>query len=568
MTLGWMIVFAVVAPPAVVLEGSAFSGGAASLYGSHQYGCDGVGYVYSAATAPHDVMSVTFDLPELRDDDMLYLAAMDDDAASRCAIEITLNGVTLHRGASNFPDGRWMVRRMRLPSGTLRSTANELIIRCLEEEGVVGMPPWFMVAYAAIADGGWEAPDLADTQSLHIELPRELAPLPTPLRPGDSPGFPLRGTKGWRWTTEQYLAEIPILAAYGGNYLMNCYTSVFSHFPEFHNEWWRPLGAERKAGLIRVIESCRRHGITFCLALHPQFASPRPLDPESDADFHLMWQHYAWAQRQGVRWFNLSLDDVTWGDAGPAVGGRRHGELATRLLLRLRERDAEAQLSFVPVAYWGDGTSPDHRAYLEALGEALHPDVYLFWTGDGVVISRITRRAAESYRAVVKHRLLLWDNYPVNDAWHALHLGPVIGRAPDLCEVVDGYMSNPMCEESEANRIPLLTCLDYAYNPSDYDPDRSIGQAIAHLASSPVERHVLAQFAETYPGMLLTGGGTGTNSLRDRFSRATSPAEAADILRRARGLLRAMRRELPNQYVPARRVLEADVAWMEEGLTP
>ena len=276
MTLGWMIVFAVVAPPAVVLEGSAFSGGAASLYGSHQYGCDGVDYVYSAATAPHDVMSATFDLPELRDDDMLYLAAMDDDAASRCAIEITLNGVTLHRGASNFPDGRWMVRRMRLPSGTLRSTANELIIRCLEEEGVVGMPPWFMVAYAAIADGGWEAPDLADTQSLHIELPRELAPLPTPLRPGDSPGFPLRGTKGWRWTTEQYLAEIPILATYGGNYLMNAALRV-QPLPRVHNEWWRPLGAGA-GGLIRVIELPSSHHL---LLRCPQFASPRPLAPRA-----------------------------------------------------------------------------------------------------------------------------------------------------------------------------------------------------------------------------------------------------------------------------------------------
>ena len=73
-----------------------------------------------------------------------------------------------------------------------------------------------------------------------------------------------------------------------------------------------------------------------------------------------------------------------------------------------------------------------------ALGEALHPDVYLFWTGDGVVISRITRRAAESYRAVVKHRLLLWDKYPVNDAWHAPHRTRH-RPCPRPLRVVDGY---------------------------------------------------------------------------------------------------------------------------------
>ena len=193
-----------------------------------------------------------------------------------------------------------MVRR----SGSLRharSTANELIIRCLEE-GVVDAP-WFasLRSHRRRRLGGAGS----RRRRASISTSEGTGPLPTPLRPGDSPGFPLRGTKGWRWTTEQYLAEIPILATYGGNYLMNCYTSVFSHFPEFHNEWWRPLGAERKAGLIRVIESCRRHGITFCFALHPQFASPRPLAPRATLT-SISCGNTAWAQRQGVRWFNLS----------------------------------------------------------------------------------------------------------------------------------------------------------------------------------------------------------------------------------------------------------------------
>jgi hyaluronoglucosaminidase len=422
-----------------------------------------------------------------------------------------------------------------------------------------------MVAFAAIADDMWEPPQVGPV-ALRVTIPAHLAPLPTPLAPGEKPGFAIRGTKGWRWTTEQYLSEIPVLASYGGNFLMNCYSSLFSHFPEFHNEWWRPLGAERKAGLARIIRSCSQHRGTFCFAYHPQFGSPRPLDPESDADFARMWEHYAWAQRQGVRWFCLSLDDVTWGEDGPAVGGRRHGEFATRLLLRLRQRDTGAQLSFVPVVYWGDGSDSESHAYLEALGEALHPDVCVFWTGDGVVTPCITRAAAERYKAVVQHRLLLWDNYPVNDAQHALHLGPVIGRDPDLHEVVDGYVSNPHCEQNQANRIPLLTFLDYAYNPRAYDPARSIGQAIAHLTRSPVERAVLAQLTETYPGMLYTGGGTGTNSLRTRFSLAASPEEAEAILRRAQTLLRALERELPDDYVPARRILQGDVTWMADQL--
>ena len=49
----------------------------------------------------------------------------------------------------------------------------------------------------------------------------------------------------------------------------------------------------------------------------------------------------------------------------------------------------------------------------------------MFWTGD--TFTRITRAAAESYKKRVKHRLFLWDNYPVNDGQQTLHLGPVTG---------------------------------------------------------------------------------------------------------------------------------------------
>ena len=41
----------------------------------------------------------------------------------------------------------------------------------------------------------------------------------------------------------------------------------------------------------------------------------------------------------------------------------------------------------------------------------------------------MTRKAAESFRrAAAGHRIVIWDNYPVNDRSGALHLGPVIGR--------------------------------------------------------------------------------------------------------------------------------------------
>ena len=272
------------------------------------------------------------------------------------------------------------------------------------------------------------------------------------------------------------------------------------------------------------------------------------------------------------RWGGLiiALLITLWGSKGAATGGLEHARLVNWFFDRLRKNDPEAQLSFVPVPYWGDGTSPDHRAYLEALGGEMHPDVYVFWTGDGVVTRRITKAAAESYKSIVKHRLILWDNYPVNDNAHTVHLGPVTGRDLDLHEVIDGYMSNPLCQQNQVNRIPLMTCADYAYNPWDYDPQRSIGQAILHFTEDQAQREALAKLVEAYPGMLLYGGGTGMNPVRTQLMRmmpATDPdSEGRQHLARMEALSVEMDRLFPEMLEPTRRVLREDVAWMKEQL--
>src|ERR1035438_1649978 len=172
-----------------------------------------------------------------------------------------------------------------------------------------------------------------------------------------------------------------------------------------------------------------------------------------------------------------------------------------------------------PAAFWGDGTNPEHHASLEALARHMHGDVYVFWNGDSIVTPRITRVAAESYKSVVKHRLFLWDNYPVNDGSPTMHLGPVSGRDSDLCEVIDGYLSNPMHTQNQINRLPLATCADYAYDPRNYNPARSIGQAIVWLGKTSEQQHVLKDMVEAYPGFIVAGGASGTNPVRGKFGK-------------------------------------------------
>jgi AraC-like DNA-binding protein len=414
---------------------------------------------------------------------------------------------------------------------------------------------------------------LAYREQRRVRLPAIASALPEPSRASpQAPGFKFRGIKGWSWTVEQYLEEIPILASLRMNFLMNCYRSMSPSPPgqPWCNEWWKPMPEARKIGFAGIIRSCRENGIAFCFAMHPQLNSPRPLDFRRAKDLERFCQHYAWAQGQGVRWFSIGLDDTSWGTAGPAALGAAHAGLVNTIFDRLQAGDSAAQMILCPAAFWGDGTNPDQRAYLEALASQLHRDVFIFWNGDAIVTPRITRVAAESYKSVVKHRLFLWDNYPVNDGSPTLHLGPVSGREADLCEIIDGYLSNPMCAQNQINRIPLATCADYACNPGAYNPARSIGQSILRLTKAPEEQQVLKSLVETYPGFIVAGGGTGTNPVRMKLGsllqQAGGRSAAQGFIRDIEGVLTRLTKCFPVQFLATRKTIRDDIVWMKEQL--
>ena len=377
--------------------------------------------------------------------------------------------------------------------------------------------------YRTASDG-----EPATARNLHqdfwLKLPAEVRPFPEPLPPGKAPGFKYRGTKGWAWTPAQYLAEIPWLAKFKMNFLMNCYLSMFDleHYPNWGakeaNRWWEDLPATKKQAYERVVRKCQKHGIHFCFSMNPNIASQRVVNDNNPESVDLLWKHYAWMQGLGVKWFNISLDDITEG-----INASSQAKVANEIFHRLRAKDPEAQLILCPTFYSGDGTGEKQQPYLETLSRELDPDIYLFWTGDAVV-GKVTRKAAGTFRRISGHRLFLWDNYPVNDNQPTMHLGPVMDRDPDLCEVIDGYMSNPMCKQNEINRIPLATCADYAWNPADYDPVRSIGQAILHLADTPGRCEALRDLVEAYPGMLVYAGIAAPGSTPCRINSTGSSA--------------------------------------------
>ena len=290
----------------------------------------------------------------------------------------------------------------------------------------------------------------------------------------------------------------------------------------------------------------------------------------SAKDLELLFQHYAWAQEQGVEWFAVCLDDTSWGAEGPGALGASHSVLVNAIFNGLYAKNDRSKMIFCPACFWGDGTNPEHAAYLSAVAKDLHPDIYVFWNGDAIVTPRVTRVAAQGFKKAVRHRLFLWDNYPVNDGSPTMHLGPLSGREPDLCEVIDGYLSNPMCSQNQINRIPLATAADYAWDPHGYKPTRSVGQAIVRLATTPGQQSVLKELVEAYPGFIVAGGGTGTNPVRAKFGdllgEDASHEAAARFAGQMEGLAERLGKEFPRQFLDAKHSLLADVAWMKEQL--
>ncbi len=551
--------------PAVAdLAGTDFKGGAADLYGSMAAGEMQVNYVYAAPTGDRSKMQATFELRAVPDKPMfLHIKGRDDDGPNQCAISIELNGKTIFSGPNKFEEKDWKTIRFPIPAGTLKVGQNTIVVSNREPEGRIGWFPWFQVAKCVVGPEDYViVRDLS--KDFWIELPTKRRPFPEPLAAGQKPGFAMRGTKGWMWTPEQTMAEIPVLAKYGMNFFQNCYGSMcdIEHYPWGNpevNRWWEELPAEKKAAYDKIVRLCRRYGIEFCFSMNPNLCSKRPLDYKSDKDIDDLWKHYSWMQSLGVKWFNISLDDISQG-----IDASGQARVVNIIFKRLKEKDPKAQMIFCPTFYWGDGTDPAAKAYLEIIAKELDKDVYLFWTGDSVV-GNITRKAAETYKSIAKHRLFLWDNYPVNDAHPTMHLGPVINRDPDLCEVVDGYMSNPLCQQNEWNRLPLLTCADYAYNPYAYDPMRSIGQAILHLGRTPEEREVLREVVEVYPGFVIWGKPqTGLNPVREQLNKIIATPHSRYVaeayISRLEALADKADRVFPDRCKAERQTIRNDIA--------
>ena len=298
------------------------------------------------------------------------------------------------------------------------------------------------------------------------------------------------------------------LFAFGSARGMNTYLYAPKDDP-FHRKLWRlPYPTSQWRELLGLIRAAQNSRIDFVYGFHPG----EGLSFGDDRSVAVLLRKALRFYEAGVRSFAVLFDDI------PSRLSDARDRRAFKNSLARAEGSWLAKIIAMQPAGWRDvewWICPSYYSedkllervfgrfeddFLETLAEYLPVEVACFWTGPRVVPKKITAAHIRRIARRIKHPLLLWDNYPVNDLSMAeeLHIGPLQGRDSGLQEIVYGYLNNPLLQE-ELSLLPLATCFDYAAAPRSYTSERSWTRAVKEQFGAealPHWRAILA-FAES-----------------------------------------------------------------------
>lgn len=298
---------------------------------------------------------------------------------------------------------------------------------------------------------------------------------------------------------------------FGQRRRMNTYLYAPKDDPYHREHWEKPYPEQQWQDLLQLIGEATKHDVDFVYGFHPgkglHFGAAEPVD--------WLLAKAKGLYEAGVRTFAVLFDDIPSQLEFPQDKKLFDGSLAKAeglwlktILNRQSKFWNEVEWWICPSYYTEDPFlartfGAFEPSFLETLDEHLPESVCCFWTGPAVVSKSITLAHARKVKKALHRRLILWDNYPVNDLTMSMemHLGPLKSRDPRLPELVYGYLNNPLLQEN-LSFIPLATCFDYASNPVRYDPESSWEVAVTERLGSTALPHwrVIRRFCEQVNG--------------------------------------------------------------------
>jgi len=317
-----------------------------------------------------------------------------------------------------------------------------------------------------------------------------------------------------------------------GAWGMNCYVYAPKDDPLHRAQWRTAYPADMMSEFGELIERGCAIGVQVGFAVSPgltiEYASPE--------DVRALQGKFRSFYELGARWFCLALDDVptTLLHAGDQAQfgslGAAHVALANAVADAV---GADSTLWVVPTDYVG----VEPTDYLEILGSGLAASIEIGWTGRTVLSPTIAAGEAAQRAATLRRRVLIWDNVPVNDGpmRPMLHLGPYVGRAPDLAEHASGLLLNPMTH-ARASAVAVHTAARYMRDPHTYDPEAAWQAALGELGAGAAEAFATFAAAHRFSPLLPTDRDreleAAVSALRDVVREGGNAEERLTALRR------------------------------------
>ena len=310
----------------------------------------------------------------------------------------------------------------------------------------------------------------------------------------DWPSFAIRGGEesfyGDPWPQADALHQIDFLAAHKMNTLL--YTPA-NDARTVGGLWRSPYPPDQLAQLAQLVAHAQANHVDFMYRIDPE----APTDPQAGIchsdpnDLQALLARYEQLWSIGIRTISVGWDDtggqfVCAGDtaefgADVSPPAAAQASVVNYIYTNFVLTHPGATLITVSSQYAGDAAS----VYRSRFSSLIPPQVHVFWTGPQVISPTISRADLDqASQAFGGRRLLIFDNYPVND-YSPLqqHLGPLVGRDPHLAGAAEGIMANEMRQE-EPSLIPLFTIADFAWNAAAYDPQRSWANALAEFGGA------------------------------------------------------------------------------------
>ena len=298
-----------------------------------------------------------------------------------------------------------------------------------------------------------------------------------PFRLGVVEGF---FGKSWSWESRTQYAQF----LSGNGFTTYLYAPKNDGY--FRKQWKKPCPISHIDALTRLATHYKGAGIEFAIGLSPF---------ELYMDFSSTGQDALSRKLEEINTINPDILCILFDDMPGAVDNLADEQL--KIMDFVTRHSKARDYIFCPTYYSNDPLLETHfgkrpEKYLEELGGQLDSRIDIFWTGPNVFTSEFTEDHLHEITGKLSRKPLLWDNYPVNDSKTLagnLHFAPFMNRSPELKNLTQGHMANPM-NQASLSQIALYS-LGKLYQEDGFNSETILEEAFNTLCPPKISALLL-----------------------------------------------------------------------------